>query len=929
MSFLNPLGLNPKRLDRAIRGNRKRFRLKFNRKQWAKGTMVVLLALLLGFAAVSADLPTPNRIKRRTNIASTQILDRQGKLLFAFAGEQKRLPVGSSEIPDYAKKAIIAIEDKDFYSHPGIRFTSIARAALNNIFRRSGSLQGGSTITQQYVKNALLSPRRSIVRKVKEAIMAVELEILYSKDDILGFYLNEIPYGSNIYGIEAASRTYFAKPASQLTLAQSAVLAAMPQRPTYYSPWGNNLDKLLARKDLVLERMVHQGYISQDDLNQAKTEKITFEPRDNAIIAPHFVFFIREQLADKYGERLLDTGLKVTTTLDLEVQKQAEQAVKEGAKKLDRYGANNAALVALDPKTGAIVAMVGSRDYFNDDIQGQVNVTTSARQPGSSFKPVVYASAFKKAEFNPARVLFDLKTDFGGGYSPDNYNGQTNGPITMRQALANSLNIPAVKTLSLVGLKDALKTARDLGITTLTQPDRYGLSLVLGGGEVTPLEMASAFGVFANEGKRNPAKAILKVETLSGQVLEETDSNPPELQVLDPQLAYQISHVLSDNEARGLIFGTRNFLTLPGQLAAAKTGTTQEFRDAWTIGYTKYISVAVWAGNTDNTKMKAGADGSVVAAPIWQDFMKRFHQNKTLEQFPRPAGIQEITVDKFSNKLPSPDSPELITDIFTSWQVPTDQDNVHLRVKINKITGKLATNQTPPELVEEKLFAALHSERPGNPAWEEPVRRWALERGLISDPPKENDDQYAGAQMLPTVELTAPAAGASLNAPFTISAKVQSPFGIKRVEFYIDNVLIASDDTEPYETVYDPTALTQGEHSLRADVFDTNGAKTATTINFNFAQQALVITNIQTSTSPTTATINWLTNRAADSQVEYGQTAGTYNGKSVLDRSALTSHSLILGGLAPGTNYHFRVLSRDSTGTLASSANQSFTTKPL
>ncbi|TSC92260.1 MAG: 1A family penicillin-binding protein, partial [Candidatus Berkelbacteria bacterium Licking1014_85] len=789
--IFNPLGVKKHHRDDFDIGKTVNKR-KIKKRFWRVAGYVALGVFIWGilmFAWYSKDLPTPNKIKNRKIEQATQLYDRNGKMIFAIAGDEKRIILKDEEIPKIVKDATVAIEDQNFYHHIGLDFKGIARALISDVARQSYS-QGGSTITQQLVKNALLTSKKSLSRKIKEAILSVELEVLYSKDRILSMYLNEIPYGSTSYGIEAASQSYFGKKTSELTLAEAAVLAAIPQAPTYYSPYGAHVENLLKRKDKVINNMVKLGYISENQAEEAKKVEIKFLPKKDSINAPHFVFYVQEYLEDKYGKDLVNGGgLKVTTTLDLDVQAKAQSAIDEGSKKLDKYGATNAALVSIKPGTGEVLTMVGSRDYFNDSIKGQVNVATSARQPGSSFKPIVYATAFKD-NYNPAFTLFDLKTDFGN-YAPDNYTGQTSGPVTMRHALANSLNIPAVKTLSLAGLNKSLETAHDLGITTLNDPDRYGLALVLGGGEVKPIEMANAFAVFGNSGNYAPINPILKVESASGEILEEFKSDEVKTrQVLDPQIAFQISDILSDNNARTAIFGSRNNLAFYDRPVAVKTGTTQEFHDAWTVGFTPQISTAVWVGNSDNTKMKNGADGSVLAAPIWHKFMEDYLKTLPVEKFTIPDGVSQVEVDKLSNKLPSDFSPERIKDWFASWQAPKNVDDIHIKVKVNKLNGKLATDSTPPELIEEKLYTNIHSEKPDNPAWEGPVRAWAQNAGISNLPPADKDDMYANA--FKSINFINPTENTNISGKTIISVSASSSQGVKEVAFALDNNVIGT-----------------------------------------------------------------------------------------------------------------------------------------
>ncbi|MFA6973126.1 MAG: PBP1A family penicillin-binding protein [Parcubacteria group bacterium] len=613
-----------------------------------KETMLISLYVFVMIAAIStagflyliAKTPLGTTLYTRHIAQTSVVYDRTGThVLYEVHGEENRKTVSHEEIPNFVRVATVATEDDSFYQHHGVDPTAILRALKVNLEQGSAS-QGGSTITQQLARNAFLNREKTLKRKVLEAVYAIKIERKHTKDQILDAYLNEVPYGSNAYGIEAAAETYFNKKAADLTLDEAAMLAAMTKAPTYYSPYGNNTDELRARQKDVLEKIAALNFVSKQDviaaLQEDTLQKVT--PFKQSIDAPHFVFYVLGQLEQNYGRQMIEEGgLKIYTTLDYDKQKLAEQIIQDSADyNLKRYGATNAALVALDPQNGQILAMVGSKDYFAQTIDGQVNVATSPRQPGSSFKPFVYAKAFEKG-FQPETLVLDAQTNFGPdgsgrNYVPRNYDGKFHGVLTMRQALSMSLNVPAIKTLREVGIDDALEIAHRLGITTLNDRNRYGLSLVIGGGEVTLLDETSGFSVFANDGKRNPVDPILKILNNKKEIIRE--NTPKNLPVLDPQIARKIDSILSDNQARTPIFGPNNKLFIPGRTVAAKTGTTQEFRDAWTVGFTPYIAVGVWAGNNDSRPMRAGADGSFVAAPIWNKFMSQVIQEYPNVGFP-------------------------------------------------------------------------------------------------------------------------------------------------------------------------------------------------------------------------------------------------------------------------------------------------------
>ena len=603
---------------------------------------IVIGIFVFGLIAVGAlmiwistlDIPDLSSFEERQVQQSTKIFDRTGTvLLYDLHQDIRRTIIPYENISRHIKNASIAIEDDTFYEHAGVRPLAIVRSMITNISNGGGPFSGagGSTITQQVIKNSILQKEKTITRKIKEAILAFRLEQVLTKDEILSHYLNESPYGGTIYGVEEASLSFFGKHASEVTLAEAAYLASLPQLPTYYSPYGNNIEDLHKRKNLVLQKMLENGFINQEEHDQARDEVVTFKPQiASGIRAPHFVMYIRDILIEKYGEdSLAEKGLKVITSLDWELQEKAEEIVLRKALSNEKnYNAENASLVASDPITGEILVMVGSRDYFDTEIDGNYNIALALRQPGSSFKPFVYATAFKKG-YTPETVVFDLKTQFStsctpdnttsenGCYSPENYDHKFRGPVTFKNALAQSLNIPAVKALYLAGMDESLKMARDLGISTLTNKNQYGLTLVLGGGEVKLIEMVGAYGAFANEGVRTELNPILRIEDNTGKLIEEF--SPQSKQILDREIALQISDILSDNVARTPLFGANSALHFPGRDVAVKTGTTNDKRDVWVLGYTPNLVVGAWAGNNDNSSMSEIS--GLVITPLWREFM--------------------------------------------------------------------------------------------------------------------------------------------------------------------------------------------------------------------------------------------------------------------------------------------------------------------
>lgn len=894
--------------------------------------MYAVLALVfmtaIAFAWFSKDLPTPSKIANSKPTESTKLFDRTGQTLLYETGEQKRTIVANDQISQYLKDATISTEDANFYKHHGIDLREIASAVASKLLGRTNRLRGASTITQQYVKNSMLTSDRSVVRKIKEAILAVELEFMFKKDEILTMYLNEIPYGNATAGSEAASQMYYGKSAKDLSLAQAATLAAIPQAPTYYSPYGTHIDNLVGRRNYVLDQMVKNGKITADQSIEAKKEDTTtlgvvIKPRKDSILAPHFAMYVLEQIAGQYGEeKIQKEGLKVITTLDYEKQKMAQETVTSGATKLAKYGGSNAALVAVDPKTGQILSMVGSKDYFDISIDGNVNVADSLRQPGSSFKPFAYATAFKKPEYSPSHLIYDVRTDFGGGYIPQNYNGKTNGPVTMRQALSNSLNIPAVKVMALAGIDNVLKTAEDLGITTLTERDRYGLSLVLGAGEVKPVEMAGAFSVFATGGVKNDLTPVLKIQDASGKTLYDYEKDKKNgRQVLDPQIAYEISNILSDNSARALVFGTRSALAFPNRTVAAKTGTTSSFKDAWTVGFTPSIAVAVWTGNSDATAMKSGADGSIVAAPIFHAFIEKALADVPDESFVVPPGIQTVQVEKYSSKLPNQYSSEFTTDIFADWQVPKEKDDVHQLVRICRGSNKLAPSNAPDGVVEEKMFLNLHSERPDNPNWENPVLSWAQGMGIVVGLPTESCNP---SDLLPTIIFTNPVSGATASGMTNIGTSVGGPAPIQSVEYFIDGVSIGKVTVAPYSSEFNFSALTETTHKLSAIVTDTNGITATTDISITTTDTVPpTISNLSVTTSSDGAVISFLTNEPADTLIKYRvEGAGIDSTKSASTLSM--THQITLTGLTATKKYLFTITATDARSNSETSAQATF-----
>lgn len=670
-----------------------------------KGRLTILFVLFVMFCSafyffILKDLPLPTQLSTNSKSQSTQIFDRNDKLLYNVYSNKNQTFIPLSKIPKTLQHATIAIEDKDFYRHGAIDIRGIARAFVSTVFKQK--LQGGSTLTQQLVKNSLLTPERTITRKIKELLLSFATEVLYSKDKILEMYLNQVPYGGTAWGVEAAAQTYFGKHAKELTLAQAALIAGLPESPTTNSPFGSRPERAKARQVEVLNKMYEQGYITKKEKDKALNEPLEYQKFANNIYAPHFVLYIKDLLVKKYGQKIIEQGgLRVKTSLDLPIQEYAEATVAAEVAKLKNYRVGNAAVLVTNPGTGEILAMVGSKNYFDTDNDGNVNVTLALRQPGSSIKPINYATGLIKG-YTAATPFIDKATCYpsvnGKEYCPVNYDGKFHGVMQMRFALANSINTSAVKMLKVNGVPDMIATASAMGITTFDKPERYGLALTLGGGEVTMLELATAYGVFANQGYRIDLHPILKVTDSRGKVLEEyTPPTSPIFgkRVFSKGVAYIISHMLMDNGAREMAFGSNSELRIGTQPVSVKTGTTNDYRDNWTVGYTPNYLVAVWVGNNDNTPMSSGlVSGVTGAAPIWHDVMAHLLKGKQAQWPLKPDSVIGKTICSTSGLLPpvegTPDRCPTRFEYFIKGTEPRMTDPGRQNVLIDKSSGDIA-----------------------------------------------------------------------------------------------------------------------------------------------------------------------------------------------------------------------------------------------
>lgn len=749
--------------------------------------LIAAIVLLFGggglFAwAATVTIPSIDNFENRRVGESTKIYDRTGNvLLYDVHGTMRRTSVPLDAISQHLRNATIAIEDDAFYDHNGFRPMAFLRAVLVNLRLREGYRgQGGSTVTQQVVKNALLTKDKTIIRKLKEILLALKLERVYTKDEILTTYLNENPYGGTIYGVQEASQFFFGADAKDVTLAQAAYMAALPQAPTRYSPYGNHRDELESRKNHVLKKMHDLDMITSEEYDLARSEQVQFkDAKEAGIKAPHFVFYVREYLEEKYGvDAVNNGGLKVITTLDYDLQKKAEDIVRGAALKNEKnFNASNAGLVAIEPKTGQILTMVGSRGYFDEDIDGKVNVTLSNRQPGSSFKPFVYATAFAKG-YTPETIVFDLPTQFSTAcaasdaynsnspcYAPVNYDGKFHGPMTLRDALAQSVNIASVKVLYLAGIADSIKTARAMGISTLEESGRYGLTLVLGGGEVSLLEETSAYGVFGNDGVRNSPTGTLQILDGDGELLEAYESRSE--RVLDSEIAKTMNDVLSDNVARTPGFGANSPLNFTETSVAVKTGTTNDYRDAWIIGYTPGISVGAWAGNNDNSPMVKRVAAFIVA-PMWHEVME--------------LAIEKYPAESFAPPAPQADYDSLPPVLRGLWNTNPSEGTHDILYWVNRDNPR---SGRPQNAWRDSQFAY----------WEYPVSQWAL--GTAAPPGAE-----PGGEQLQSgsFAITSPQNGSIITAQsiLSISASHPRPEMVTRVVYYLNDTYIGQSTAAPY-----------------------------------------------------------------------------------------------------------------------------------
>jgi len=785
--------------------------------------LVGFIGLFLLFIWFSRDLPEPGKIKRSKGF-STTFYDRNDKVIYEMYKDQNRIPVSLSNISDYVKKGTIAIEDKDFYKHGGVSTKGILRAFISSILKQR--VEGGSTLTQQLIKNVLLTPERSVTRKIKEFVLASEIEKRYTKDQILEMYLNEAPYGGTFWGIEAASKGYFGKTAKELNLVESAVLAGLPQLPSVYSPFIGKEGAYKNRTKAVLRRMRDDKAITKNEEIKAlkDLEKLSFNREESvAITAPHFIFYATNQIVERFGKDILDKGIKVKTTLDLEVQKEAEKIVSEEIEKIKNLKATNGSAVVIDNESGDILAMVGSYDFNNPDF-GRYNTATALRQPGSAIKPITYATALEKG-YTASTVLMDVKTTFPSqgekDYVPDNYDGLYRGPIQLRFALGNSINIPAVKLQAMIGLKDFLQKAYDFGLFTFEPTranlNRFGLSITLGGGETRLVDLTNAYAAIGRGGLSRTYTSVKEIQNYTGKTMYKA-SKPQEKRVISEDVAFIISHILSDNNARKEVFGTRSYLNVPGRTVAAKTGTTNDKRDNWALGFTKSVSVGVWVGNNDNSPMDPKiASGATGASPIWYRLM--IHLLKTREDgiIDKPSGVEAVEIDAYLGGLPREGQPKR-TEYFVSGTQPKDVSSYYKKLKISKSTGQLA-NDIEIRLGDytEKDYIVIHEDDPvsrdGKNRWQEAIDIWLVAQ---ADEKYHSPTEVSSAKAEEmSVQIKDPQDRSRINSStITVKAKIATIDPIVRTELFVDGSVVKTYGSD-VKDISEEISLSDGIHIIR------------------------------------------------------------------------------------------------------------------
>lgn len=810
----------------------------------AVGAILMIVVFFGAFAWYSRELPKPGEVVRKQGF-STKIYDRNGQLLYDLYDQERRTPVEIEQMPEALKQATIAIEDKEFYNHGGFDFMTIVRIPYNLIFKQR--VVGGSTLTQQLVKNALLTNERNISRKFKELVLSLQIERNFTKDEILEMYLNEAPYGGTAWGVGTASEVYFNKPVSELTMLESAILAGLPQRPSAYSPYGGKTDTdgtplWQVRAKGVLRRMKEDGYLTDLAYEEAMSQlpEIKFDRAPQEINAPHFVFYVRDKLAEMYGDEMVETaGFKVTTTLDLDLHREAQAIVKEEVDLVrDKLNITNGASIVTDPRTGEIISMVGSSDYTNSDIGGQFNVVVDGlRQPGSAIKPITYLALLQRG-YTPASILVDVPTTFqaterDNPYTPQNYDGSFRGPVSLRNSLGSSLNIPAVKALGIVGVENFLSLAYDMGLQTFEPTDankkRFGLAVTLGGAEVHMLDLATAYASFANQGQKVEPISILKVEDKDGRTIFEHRQVKGK-QVITPAEAYLISNILSDNNARAMAFGTNSLLNT-GKPIAVKTGTTNEMKDNWAIGWSQEVLVASWVGNNDNTAMKSVASGVSGATPIWRRIiLKSLEMGYGAPEWKMPDDVERVEVDSISGYPKHNDYPTK-SEVVIKGSLPSLPDQIHAELKVCKDdSSKLATDiDVVAGKYDRKEFIVL---KENDPVSQDGTNRWQM--GINAWIDRQQDErykfptEYCGDEDGISVVLSEPKKEKNFDGEdIKVRVKAGASDGVDRIEVWVNGSKRETIKNHEYEGTI---KLPKGRYEIYVLAFSKSGkeAKSST-----------------------------------------------------------------------------------------------------
>jgi len=832
------------------------------------------VAVILIFAYFSRSLPSPDTLLERSYELSTKLYDRNGELIYEVFGEKNRTLVKLDAIATYVAQATIAVEDAEFYSHSGFSLRGYARAIKNTLTGQG--LQGGSTLTQQVIKNTLLTQDRTLTRKIKELILSLQLEQRYTKDEIIQMYLNETPYGGQNYGVYSAAKAYFNKDPKDLTIAESAYIAGLPQSPSVYSPYGRDPQAGLERKDYVLYLMNVRGwlgadgkrhYLSDDEYNKAKEQVLQFDAAKVAFKAPHFIFYVKDLLVKMYGEDVMERGgLRVKTSLDLKIQELAETIVNEEVSKAQKENVYNGSMVVLDTKTGQVLAMVGSKDYNADPapegcVSGKpgeegckfdpyVNVATSNRQPGSAIKPITYATMLSQG-YSAAFPFLDVRTVFPGAnestpYIPENYDGTFRGPMSMRKSLGNSLNIPAVKALSIVGVDNMIDMAEKMGITTFKERSRYGLALTLGGGETTLLELTGAYSTFSAEGVfRNPTPFI-EIKDSNESLLYKWNDNGKK--VLTKEVAFLIWDMLSDDGARSDAFGAGSLLNIKNHRVAVKTGTTDDKRDNYAMGFTPQVTVGVWVGNSNNDKMNPYiASGISGATPIYNRFFTEYLNTNNIkiedEKYLPGDNLEKIEVDKISGMLPVKGF-DTRQEWFIKGNKPTAQSTWYKTLVVCEEDGNLVNESCSKDGdTDTKLYVKVESERP---EWQTGVDAWIKEH--------YNDDERYFPPTIKTilefadgkvsnkddvhVEIVGVKDGDTVPLIFRLNVEVSAYRDIDKVTIYMDDTKMTEDTSRPYGYNFELKASDIGKHKFRVVATTENDNKDEDNLELNVSGYA-------------------------------------------------------------------------------------------